>query len=270
MTKATDIVSEKVAETTLAIIATILATWALKDQQQVLALSAAAISPIASLLANLQQTRLRRRAESFLRGIVTEDLPPHQVLQKIEEKSEDPHFQSALFESIKAMEDSMDEAVIPSIGALFRIYMNKGAGPDYLFRSTHRAIRDMNKEEFEHLCELMREMYEFFLPVFNESYTYRLNCSSKPDAYVSFHSWANPHGGTQIENERSAMHRPMSSTSVRVLQHLYSADLRISKVGHRSDPHIIYISGAQLWLFYSILPAPVVFKDAAKGNADPA
>lgn len=150
-----DTPSQKLTEGLTSIALTALVLVSVKDPTQA-ALATAAVSPLAEAFAQLFHSRIKRRSEAFVRGVVlSAEVSDQEALRELDEKLKEPGVQDALLESLRAMVDAVDDAVVPSLGALLRLYAVEGKKPDALFRNVTNLLRDMDEAEFKSLRSIV-------------------------------------------------------------------------------------------------------------------
>jgi hypothetical protein len=92
---------------------------------------------------------------------VAKNVPPDDLSDIVEHQiHQDPRKKSAILESLRALSQALDDAVIPALAALTAEYLREGKSPDAFFRGTARLLTDISAEELNSLRSFVRALIE--------------------------------------------------------------------------------------------------------------
>ena len=121
---------------------------------------------VGKLSAAVTRWRLDRH-ERWLTAVITgdgDDLAAERLGRTLEEQADEPWVKRVVIESIRRVDESLDDAIIPSLGRLAREYLNEHLPPDGFFRGLSRMLSDLSGEEFRALQSLIRDIAQTPVP----------------------------------------------------------------------------------------------------------
>lgn len=100
------------------------------------------------------------RQEQWLRHLI-EKVSPDDLKDIVENQiKHDPRKKSAILESLRALSQALDDAVIPALAALTAEYIRDDKAADGFFRGITRLLSDISAEELDSLRSLVRALMD--------------------------------------------------------------------------------------------------------------
>ncbi|OJH33994.1 hypothetical protein BON30_45935 [Cystobacter ferrugineus] len=71
-------------------------------------------------------------------------------------KAGEPLFQEVVLENLRSLDEALDDAVVPALARLMRMYVTESRRADAFFRGVRRLLSDLTGDEYADLCSLIR------------------------------------------------------------------------------------------------------------------
>lgn len=111
---------------------------------------------IVSSVAKRRERRGLAWIQAYIEGLPNSD--PNIAEAELHARGDNPEVQEAVIEGARAVEDALDDIVVPALARLTRIYVSNGIRVDPFFRGMRRLLCDVDDAEFRSLRAILQSV----------------------------------------------------------------------------------------------------------------
>ena len=119
------------------------------------ATAAAGMAALIDKLGSIHDIWTRDRRMKMLVGYAGQDADAATAVADLDEHAHEDWAKPLIFETLRRLNDALDDAVLPAMGRLLRAYISEGQPIDNVYRGLARVLADVSGEEFVSLQKLM-------------------------------------------------------------------------------------------------------------------